>query len=183
MKYTEDIFNLLSKGVFISINSVSPLIKTMYDAIDEDLTGYYEYFQGIGFYLEGGNGYYYFTRKESKVDLERKLEAMSKWLDYLDFIKTFNSIFSSGFLFRAADILVQINCDMELKDKAEKLFSDRKKHEEVVSKLIEEMYRMGFIEIENEIDSTYKVTAAFHYIEELMDCITITEEVKNEIPE
>lgn len=183
MKYTEEIFNILSKGAFISINSVSPFTKTLYDVIDDDLAAYYEYFRGIGFYLEGGDGYYYFTRKDAKVDLERKLEAVCKWMDYLDFLKTFNTVFASGFLFRAADILVQINCDMELKEKAEKLFSDRKKHEEVVGKLIEEMLKMGFIEMENEIDSTYKVTAAFHYIEDLMDCITIVEEVKDEIPE
>lgn len=58
MKYTEEIFNILSKGGFISANSVSPAIKRYYDAIEEDLTDYYEYYKGIGFYLEGGDGYY-----------------------------------------------------------------------------------------------------------------------------
>lgn len=38
MKYTEEIFNILSKGGFISANSVSPAIKRYYDAIEEDLT-------------------------------------------------------------------------------------------------------------------------------------------------
>ena len=52
MKYTEEIFNILSKGGFISANSVSPAIKRYYDAIEEDLTDYYEYYKGIGFYLE-----------------------------------------------------------------------------------------------------------------------------------
>ena len=32
-----------------------------------------------------------------------------------------------------------------------------------------------FVELENELDGTYKVTAAFHYIEELIDCLTIIE--------
>lgn len=49
MKYTEEIFNILSKGGFISANSVSPAIKRYYDAIEEDLTDYYEYYKGIGF--------------------------------------------------------------------------------------------------------------------------------------
>ena len=48
MKYTEEIFNILSKGGFISANSVSPAIKRYYDAIEEDLTDYYEYYKGIG---------------------------------------------------------------------------------------------------------------------------------------
>lgn len=183
MKYTEDIFNVLSKGGFISCNSVSSQIKHFYDAIEEDLPDYYEYYKGIGFCLEEGDGYYYFTRKEAKVDLERKLEAMGKWIDYLIFLKTFNSTFGSGFLFRAADIVIQIKGDIELKEKASKLFSGKNKHEEVVEMLINELKKMGFVELENEIEGTYKVTAAFHYVEELIDCITIAEEVQHEIPE
>ena len=71
----------------------------------------------------------------------------------------------------------------ELKEKASKLFTDKKKFDEVVGKLLKELESMGLIEKENELDGTYKVLAAFHYIEDLIDCITISEEVQNEIPE
>ena len=169
MKYTEEIFNILSKGGFISSNSVSTQVKRLYDAIEEDLPDYYDYYKGIGFYLEGGDGYYYFTRKESKVDLERKLEAIQKWIDYLSFLKTYHSAFGPGFLFRAADIEIQIGCDIELKEKA--------------TKLLKELESIGLIEKENELDGTYKVLSAFHYMEDLVDCITISEEVQDEIPE
>ncbi|MBP6066150.1 hypothetical protein [Bacteroides sp.] len=183
MRYTEEIFNLLSKGGFISSNSVSTQTKRLYDAIEEDYSDYYDYYKGIGLYLEVGDGYYYFVRKEAKVDLERKLDAAQKWIDYLSFLKTYHSAFGPGYLFRAADIEIQIGCDMELKEKASKLFSDRKKHDEVVAKLMNELDKMGLIEKENELDGTYKVLTAFHYIENLIDCITITEEVQDEIPE
>lgn len=183
MKYTEEIFNILSKGGFISSNSISPQVKRYYDAIEEDLSDYYDYYKGIGFYLESGDGYYYFSRREAKVDMERKLEAAQRWIDYLSFLKTYHSAFGPGFLFRAADIEIQIGCDMELKEKASKLFSDKKKHDEVVGKLIAELDKMGLVEKENELDGTYKVLTAFHYVEELIDCITIAEEVQDEIPE
>lgn len=183
MKYTEEIFNILSKGGFISSNSVSPQVKRFYDAIEEDLTDYHDYYKGIGFYLEGGDGYYYFVRKEAKTDLERKLEAAYKWIDYLSFLKTFHSAFGPGFLFRAADIEIQIGCDMELKEKAAKLFSDKKKHDEIAAKLVKELENMGLVEKENELDGTYKVLSSFHYMEDLVDCITISEEVQDEIPE
>lgn len=49
MKYTEEIFNILSKGGFISSNSVSTQVKRLYDAIEEDLPDYYDYYKGIGF--------------------------------------------------------------------------------------------------------------------------------------
>lgn len=183
MKYTEEIFNILSKGGFISSNSVSSQVKRLYDAVEEDLTDYYDYYKGIGFYLEGGDGYYYFVRKEAKADLERKLEAACKWIDYLSFLKTYHSAFGPGFLFRAADIEIQMGCDMELKEKATKLFSDKKKHDEIVAKLIKDLESMNFVEKENELDGTYKVLTSFHYMEDLVDCITISEEVKDEIPE
>ena len=169
MKYTEEIFNILSKGGFISSNSVSTQVKRLYDAIEEDLPDYYDYYKGIGFYLEGGDGYYYFTRKESKVDLERKLEAHHARQ------RTAQK--------PAADIEIQIGCDIELKEKATKLFSDKKKYDEVVGKLLKELESIGLIEKENELDGTYKVLSAFHYMEDLVDCITISEEVQDEIPE
>ena len=49
MKYTEEIFNILSKGGFISSNSVSTQVKRLYDAIEEDLPDYYDYYKGMVF--------------------------------------------------------------------------------------------------------------------------------------
>lgn len=180
LSYTEEIFNILSRGGFISNNSISPKNRRIYDAIEDHLTDYDEYFCGIGFHLEAGDGYFFFTRKEAKVDLQRKLEAVGKWIDYLTFLKTYNSAFGSGLVFSAADIVVRINCDMELKDLAGKLFSEKKSYDEIVEKLIAEMERMGFIEQQNELEKTWKVLSSFHYIEDLIDCISITDDTEDE---
>ena len=82
MKYTEEIFNILSKGdSFLPIVS---LTRNAYDAIgEEDLPDYYDYYKASVFLSGSGDGCACFTRKESKVDLERKLEAIQKWIDYL----------------------------------------------------------------------------------------------------
>lgn len=178
LNYTEEIFNILSRGGFISNNSAQTKIKRYYDAIEEQQTEYDEYYNGIGFHLEAGDGYFFFTRKETKVDLQRKLEAVSKWIDYLAFLKTYNSAFGSGLVFSAADIVVRINCDMELKELAGKLFSEKKSYDEIVEKLISELDRMGFIEQQDEVEKTWKVLASFHYIEELIDCISITDDIE-----
>lgn len=183
LNYTEDIFNILSRGGFISNNSTSPKVRRLYDTIEDNQTDYAEYFSGIGFYLEAGDGYFFFTRREQKVDLLRKLEAAGRWIDYLAFLKTYNPAFGSGLVFTASDIAVRINCDVELKSYASKLFGDKKSYEEVVDKLVAELERAGFIEQENEVERTWKVLASFHYVEELVDCITISEDASNEIPE
>lgn len=175
MRYTKEIFDILSKGGFISQNSISQQRSHLYDAIEDDFESYQEYYRGIGFLLEGGNGYYYFSRTENKVDLADKVQRLALWIDRVDFLKTFNNTFASGFSFQKSNILEQFSSDIELKEKARNLYPEVKTNEEKMEKLIADLERQGFVELENELDGTYKVTAAFHYIEELIDCLTIIE--------
>lgn len=173
MRYTKDIFDILSKGGFVSQNSMQRAL--LYDDIEDNFQEYQEYYEKIGFLLEGGNGYYYFSRTESKVELTDKVQRMKEWINRVDFLKTFNPTFGSGFTFRKSNIQEKFSSDIELKGKARDLYPDLKTHEEKIDKLVSDLERQGFVELENELDGTYKVTAAFHYIEELIDCLTIIE--------
>ena len=183
MQLTKEIFDILSRGGFICSDSVNRQTKQMYDAIEDNYEQYMEYYRGVGFNLESGNGYYYFSRDESRVELESKLDRFTKWIDRLDFLKTFNSIFGPGFSFRASNILERIAADIELKEKARNLYAEKLKIGETVEKLLDELAKTGFIELENELEGVWKVTSSFHYLEEMIDCITITEDLKNEMPE
>ena len=175
MRYTKEIFDILSRGGFISQNSISEQRSHLYDAIEDDYQQYREYYEGIGFLLEGGNGYYYFSRTENKVELADKVQRLAMWIDRLDFLKTFNTAFGSGFTFRKSNILEKFSSDIELKEKAAYLYTDVKTYEEKIDKLIAELDRQGYVEQENKLDGTYKVTAAFRYIEEFVDYVTIIE--------
>ena len=175
MRYTKEIFDILSKGGFISRNSISQLHSHIYDAIEDDYESYLEYFRGIGFQLEVGNGYYYFSRTENKVELADKVQRLALWIDRVDFLKTFNNIFGPGFSFRKSNILEKFSSDIELKEKARNLYPDLKTNDDKIDKLITDLERLGLVELENELDGTYKVTSAFHYSEELIDCLTIIE--------
>lgn len=88
-----------------------------------------------------------------------------------------------GFKFPVRQTLkVQISCQMELKDKASKLFQDKKKYNEVVEKLVSELEKARNDRIlRMNMINTYKVLTAFHYMEDLVDCITISEEMNDEI--
>ena len=77
MRYTKEIFDILNKGGFISQNSISQQRSRLYDAIEDDFQNYQEYFLGIGFLIEGGNGYYYFSRTENKVELADNVQRDS----------------------------------------------------------------------------------------------------------
>jgi hypothetical protein len=183
LKSSKEIFEILSKGGFISSNSVMALNRAYFDLIEEAFEAYQEYYEGVGFILESGNGYYFFSRAEAKLNVVDKLIRFCDWIDRLDFLKTFNAAFDSGFVFSKAKILERLSCDMELKDKVSKLYVDKKTHTDVVDKLVEDLVKIGFVELENEMENTYKVTAAFHYLEEMVNCLNVVEGVQSEIPE
>jgi len=174
---TQQIFERMSKGSFISVDSTDLEVKHLYDDIEENFDDYESYFLELGLQLEAGDGYYYFSRiRESRLTIEQKLQSFAQWVDILDFLKTYDITFSTGFQFRSTQILERINLDVELRDKARKLFRKQKTNQDVVDKIVAELTGMGYAEIINEQDGTYKVTAAFRYAEEMVNLITIYNE-------
>lgn len=181
---TKRIYDRLSRGEFLSVDSAGSTVRHLYDDIEENLDDYADYFREIGLQLESGNGYFYFSRiGESRQTIEQKLESFSKWLDYLDFLKCYNQSCTAGYQFRKSHLIEQISLDIELKEKANHLF--RKygagSNIEIVGKLLQEMQNMGFAECVSELDDTFKVTSAFRYVEELVEIIQIANE--DEVPE
>lgn len=181
---TQRIYERLSRGEFLSVDSTDSTVRHLYENIEENMNDYADYFKEIGLRLETGNGYFYLSRMgENKQAIESKLESFAKWLDYLDFLKCYNQSFTAGYQFRKSNLIEQISLDIELKEKAGHLF---KKYGvgsnlEIVNKLLQEMGNMGFAECVSEQDETYKVTSAFRYAEELVNMIQIANE--DEVPE
>ncbi len=181
---TQRIYERLSRGEFLSVDSTDTSIRHLYEDIEENMEDYAGYFKEIGLQLECGNGYFYFSRiGEGKQAIEQKLDSFSKWLDYMDFLKCYNQSFTAGYQFRKSHLIEQISLDIELKEKVYHLF---KKYGvgsniEIVNKLLQEMQNMGFAECIGVQDETYKITSAFRYVEELVELIQIVNE--DEIPE
>lgn len=190
-RQTGEIFELLSKGQFICSNSSDSRISKLCEILDDqdNFEALYEYFFSINFILEKGDEYYYFSRKnESKADLERKLETACKWIDIVDFFKTFDNAFTSGYSFSPAKIAVDISVQAVLKIKVDGLkgilkMEDKTPYHEVANKIAELLCKEGYAEVENEILKSYKVLSSFKYLEELINNINIPEEVQHEIPE
>lgn len=185
---TAEIFKELSKGQFISANSHDKTIRTLYRLLDdeENFMALTEYFSQIEFTLEKGHDYFYFSRPESKVTLESKLERAYRWIDILDFFKTYNHAFGAGYRFRSAEILVKIKTDADLEAKLEglrKYTREQTKHEDILANINRSLVSETFFELENEITGQYKVLSAFHYLEALVLTINIPEDISHEISE
>lgn len=181
---TQRIYERLSRGEFLSVDSSDTSIRHLYEDIEENFDDYADFFKEIGLQLEAGNGYFFFSRiGEGKQSIEQKLESFSKWLDYLDFLKTYNQSFTAGYQFRKSHLIGQISLDIELKEKAGHLYKKygAGSYLEIVNKLLQKMQGMGFAECISEQDESFKITSAFHYAEELVNMIQIANE--DEIPE
>lgn len=185
-KQTSEVFEILSKESFICSNSSDDKLRKLYTIIDENFEELYEHFITISFILEKGDEYFMFTRKENRADLERKLEAAFKWIDILDFFKTFDNAFGSGYRFTPFNILAKLSVDTDLKNKLENLkkyAGGKEKYAEIIDKILDLLMKDNFIERENEITNSYKALASFNYMEQLILSINIPESVLNEIPE
>ena len=88
---TQQIFERMSKGGFLSDDSTDQEVKHLYDDIEENYADYEAYFSELGLRLESGDGYYYFARtQEAKQTIEQKLQSFAQWVDILDFLKTYD---------------------------------------------------------------------------------------------
>jgi hypothetical protein len=184
---TLKIYETLIRGKFINDNSVNTESKQLYNLIDKEFDLLYEYFSIIGIELCKGDGYFYFSKETGKNLLEKKIERAYKWIDLLDFFKTFNSGFTPGTRFTPAQVAEKVRVDVSLEEKLKNLqffFSkDNMKTIEKVNILINALQEDGFVEQENKTDDLYKVLSSFRYLEELVTKIEIEEPEENELPE
>lgn len=187
LRYAGEIFTILSKGGFICSNSTNSKVRKLYEFIEEEANFEHlsTYFLHINFFLEKGNRYYYFTRNEEKIDLERKLEKVYRWIDIFDFFKTFDTSFSVGFSFEVPRIQMQLKTDADLKTKlgSMKRYTDGKKSLDAIKKLVEAFVKDGFLELQDEDSETYKVVSSFDYLENIIKITAINEQADAEIPQ
>ncbi|MCT4615358.1 MAG: hypothetical protein N4A49_10845 [Marinifilaceae bacterium] len=187
-KYTFEIFDRLSKGQFICSNSTDEEIKKMYEVIEQgnNFEILYDYFSKINFNLCRGDEYFFFTRPESKVSLEHKLESVFKWIDIVDLFKTYDNSFSVGFRFTPAQVISQLEVNSDLKNKLNSLHKyhqNKSNYLDSIKKIIDMLKRDNYVELVDELTETYKVLSSFSYLEELILAINIPEEILDEIPE
>lgn len=181
--HTADIFDHLQKGLFINSNSCDENIRQMYDEIDEHLEALSLYFAQIGYTLERGNEYFYFSRTEPRITLEQKIARAYYWIDILDLFKTFNETFGPGYRFQPEQILVEANINVMLQNKLDSIrkhTSDKEIRKDVLDNIIRQLVKDSFLELENEKNNVYKVMSSWHYLERLVESINIYDETEED---
>lgn len=176
-KQTAQIFAILSRGHFVNANSNDPELRQLFNVLEVHAQLLRQYFKQIGFTLEQGNEYFYFSRPEEKTTLERKISAVYKWIDILDFFKTFNNGFAPGFRFYTTQLLEEVRVNGLLRNKLNELNKNKAPSaKEQIDHQLKLLEREGFIEKIDEFNETWKVTAALHYLEQLILAIEVPED-------
>lgn len=181
--HTADIFDHLQKGLFINSNSCDENIRQMYDEIDDHLEALSLYFAQIGYTLERGYEYFYFSRTEPRITLEQKIARAYYWIDILDLFKTFNETFGPGYRFQPEQILVEANINVMLQNKLDSIrkhTSDKEIRKDVLDNIIRQLVKDSFLELENEKNNVYKVMSSWHYLERLVESINIYDETEED---
>jgi len=180
---SDKIFDWLSKGNFISSNAVDQDLRHYYAIIEENFSALYQLYEQVGYSLEEGNNYYHFGKKDelqNSQSVEKKIEKAHKWIDMMAFFTTYDPSFTRGYRFSPSDVLRQINVNVELKEQLDQL-SDRtsKKdgnYRDILDSVLKNLRDEGFIDLENERTQTYKVLDAWHYLEQMVMAVNISEE-------
>lgn len=177
---TAEIFDTLSKGQFICSNAIDSQRRYLYQYIEENFNDLEPKFREIGYQLEDGNNYYYFSRLyESNQNIENKIEKALRWLDILAFFTTFRKDLCRGARFQFYDILKQIDINISLKEQLMNLQKRNitgKNYQEMLAELLKEVQKEGFIELENEMDQTWKILDSWDYMEKLVMAVNIQED-------
>ena len=177
---TSEIFDILSKGNFICSNAVDNQQRYLYTYLEEHFDDLEPKFREIGFQLEEGNYYYYFSRiTESNPNVESKIEKALRWLDILAFFTTFRKDLCRGARFKPLDILNQVEINLPMKEQLQNLQKKSvagKNYQEILTDLLKEMQKEGFIDLENEMEQTWKILDSWNYLEKMVTAVNIQEE-------
>lgn len=179
-KRTAEIFEKLSRGNFICSNAVQNEERYLYQYIEENQDELQSTFLEVGYQLECGNNFYYFSKcNESNAGKEKKIEKALRWLDVLAFFTTFRKDLCRGARFSPHDILQQLDVNLALKDQltalSKRSASDKNYHEMLMS-LLKELQREGFIDVENDLNQIWKILDAWDYMEQLVMAVNIIDD-------
>ncbi len=179
MSKTAEVFDALCRGGFICSNAVVPSDRTLYQYVEEHEERLRESFSEIGFRLEAGNQFYYFSREnEDAQSKERKIKKALRWLDLLAFFTTYRKDLCRGARVSPHEIAGQLDVNSSLKDQLAALHrgSDSKNYSDQLDALFKELKKEGFVELENETSQMWKILDAWDYMEQMVMAVSIFED-------
>ena len=135
-----------------------------------------EHFRQIGFLLTQGQGYYYLSRHLGKSALEEQLEKTEKLIRWVDLMTRWNPAFGVGFRFQLATLVQACEEQRNLRLQLHSLASRQSDPlSDQVKSLLRKLQRASLIEEMAPQTEEYVVLSAFHFVEELLYRLQISD--------
>lgn len=168
------IFDTLSKGVIISINSDKYHEMANYLNIDENFEAFNETINEIGYKVVGENGYFYLSKNErlENSEVENFIAFHKKTIVAIAILKQVYPLIASGDIISFTDFIVEfekkLNPDIE--DKLNYLFSsDKKTQIEELFKLLEKNFIIE--KVSQKDKNSYKVLNSINYFVKIVESV------------
>lgn len=177
---TREIFERLSRGNFICQNSPSPEERRLFEICEENDERLSEYFSPIGFELDSGPGYFYFSRVLSETQIETRLDNILHLLDHIEMFLQHDEYFAVGWRGTPTALAEAATDNIVIKERIERIRGVA--GENLVRKcenIFKKMERDGYMALEDEYENRYVVLTSYAY---LVDFFKGVEEVDHDEP-
>jgi len=168
------IFDTLSKGIIISINSDKYHDMANYLSIDENFEAFNEIINEIGYKVVGENGYFYLSKNErlENNEVENFIAFHKKTIVAIAVLKQIYPLIASGDIISFTNFIVEfekkLNPDIE--DKLNYLFnSDKKTQIEELFKLLEKNFIIEKVSLKDK--NSYKVLNSINYFVKIVESV------------
>ncbi|BDD01533.1 condensin complex protein MksE [Persicobacter psychrovividus] len=175
-KIIAPVFDVLSRGGFLSANTSRLEHRKLYGKVEEHFEQLHEYYLALGFHLQHGHNYFYFTREEQKYATEEKLERFYKYIDILAFFADYFQGFGEGYRFSTSDLEQKCKVDTNLSDQLKVIIPEGSTYYDKARRVVKLMTDRGFFICEDDEREDYKVLSAYNYLLDLIKLIDIDED-------
>lgn len=171
----DEVFKVLSKGVIISINSQKYLEAAKFLMIDENFDELYKILNKLGFILNGENGYFYISKKETmnESELNSFLNNHKNTLIAIAILKQLFPYLERGSILKQTDFIVHYKQkeDPRLQQKFEYIFKS-KDLKDIVEKFFDLLEKNYILEKkENDSKDDYLVLSSIEYYTKIVQSV------------
>ncbi len=165
----KQVYQLLSKGKFITEHSRDYQVKSLYENIKENEEEYRRYFAEEGLILDHGRGYYQFCFEEPSSNPSAALSLVKKYISIYNILIAFRDDIGVGTDFTRKDFYDAVPKDEDLQRELQG-YTRRENYRDVINDIIAKLREDGIIErFQDDDGERFFVTSAYNYLEDLYD--------------
>lgn len=169
---TREIFEELRLGHFLTASDPDKSRRKLYRVCDEHSEILAAYFKPLGYDLNRGKGYFFFSKEFQRAQFEKKVGKILEMIDLIALLMDYDSNFGVGWKGRPSALSESAEDNIVLKERIGRLKGIRGDTMQAKCKSVfEKMKDNGYMAVENEESETYLALDSYDYIRAFIESI------------